>query len=342
MIRVLIVDDSATARGLLAAIFAADPEFEVVGEAADGRAGVDLTRKLRPDVVTMDVRMPRMDGFEATKEIMIETPTPIVIVTASRSARDVAASMNALRAGALAIMAKPVGPAAPGFDEEARHLLAQVKAMSHVKVVRHWRPAREAARPAAGAAPRHARMRVVAVAASTGGPAALEAVLTRLPADFPVPILVVQHITPGFVAGLAEWLNKAGPLRVKLAEAGEALKGRTVYIAPDDRHLGVTAAGRVALADEPPVGGFRPSGTPLFESVAKAFGPAAVAVIMTGMGDDGVVGLRAVRQAGGHILAQDEKSCVIFGMPGAAIAAGLADAVLSVEEIASRLTEFVA
>jgi len=342
MIRVLIVDDSATARGLLAAIFAADPEFVVVGEAADGRAGVDLTRKLRPDVVTMDVRMPRMDGFEATKEIMIETPTPIVIITASRSARDVDASMNALRAGALAIIAKPAGPAAPGFDEEARQLLAQVKAMSHVKVVRHWRPARESARPAASAAPRHARMRVVAVAASTGGPAALAAVLTRLPADFPAPILVVQHITPGFVAGLAEWLNKAGPLRVKLAEAGEALKGRTVYFAPDDRHLGVSAAGRVVLADEPPVGGFRPSGTPLFEAVAKAFGPAAVAVILTGMGDDGVAGLRAVRQAGGHILAQDEKSSVIFGMPGAAVAAGLADAVLSVEEIASRLTEFVA
>ncbi len=341
MIRVLIVDDSATARGLLAAIFATDPEIQVVGEAADGLGAVALTRQLRPDVVTMDIRMPRMDGLEATKEIMIEAPTPIVIVTASRSVPDVDLSMSALRAGALAVMAKPAGPTVLGFDDEAAHVIAQVKAMAHVKVVRHWRAA-TAARPAAASSSRPGRARVVAVASSTGGPAALECILTRLPGDFPIPVLIVQHITHGFVAGLADWLNKAGPLRVKVAEDGETLKQRTVYVAPDDRHLGVSPLGQAVLGAAAPVGGFRPSGSVLFDAVAKAYGPAAVAVILTGMGEDGVAGLRGVRHSGGHIIAQDEKSSVIFGMPGAAVAAGLADDVLPVEDIAGRLIELVA
>ncbi len=342
MIRVLIVDDSATARGLLAAIFATDPDLQVVGEAADGLGAVALTRKLRPDVVTMDIRMPRMDGLEATKEIMIEAPTPIVIVTASGSVSDVDLSMSALRAGALAVTAKPVGPTALGFDDEAAHLIAQVKAMAHVKVVRHWRAAKAAGRPAVAFSARPGRARVVAVASSTGGPAALECILTRLPGEFAAPILIVQHITHGFVAGLADWLNKAGPLRVKVAEDGETLKQRTVYVAPDDRHLGVTPHGQAALGAAPPVGGFRPSGSVLFDAVAKAYGPAAVAVILTGMGEDGVAGLRGVRQFGGHVIAQDEKSSVIFGMPGAAVAAGLAHDILPVEDIAGRLIELVA
>ena len=343
MIRVLIVDDSATARALLAAIFATDPELKVVGEAADGLGAVALTRQLRPDVVTMDIRMPRMDGLEATKEIMIEAPTPIVIVTASRSVHDVDLSMSALRAGALAVLDKPAGPAAPGHAEQASHLISQVKAMAQVKVVRHWRAVKAAARPApATTSARPGRARVVAVASSTGGPAALECILTRLPGDFPIPVLIVQHITHGFVAGLADWLNKAGPLRVKVAEDGETLKQRTVYVAPDDRHLGVSPLGQAVLGAAAPVGGFRPSGSVLFDAVAKAYGPAAVAVILTGMGEDGVAGLRGVRQSGGHVIAQDEKSSVIFGMPGAAVAAGLADDVLPVEDIAGRLIELVA
>jgi two-component system chemotaxis response regulator CheB len=340
MIRVLIVDDSPTARALLSAILGSDPELTVVGEAADGLQALELTRKLRPDVLTMDIRMPRMDGFEATKEIMIEAPTPIVVVTSSRTVQEVDMSMHALRAGALAIVAKPSGPAAPGFDDEAQQLIAQVKMMSQVKVVRHWRPAVAAQRPAPAAA-RSGSMRVIAVASSTGGPAALECLLTGLPGDFAVPILVVQHISRGFVKGLADWLNKAGPLQVKVAADGEPLKKRTVYVAPDDCHLGVTAPGQVALSHAAAVGNFRPSATPLFESVAHAFGAAATAVILTGMGEDGVVGLRAVRKAGGRILAQDEKTCVVFGMPGVAVAAGLVDEVLPIEAMAARLVELV-
>jgi two-component system chemotaxis response regulator CheB len=344
MIRVLIADDSPTARALLGAILASDPEIQIVGEARNGAEAVELTQSLRPNLVTMDIAMPQLDGFEATKEIMITAPTPIVIVTASSALRDVENSMHALRVGALAIMPKPPGPESPAFDAATRELIANVKAMAQVKVVRHWRLPDEAAR-AAPPRPPVARtagpVRAVAVATSTGGPAALHRLLAELPGDFAAPLLVVQHITRGFTAGLAEWLNKVSDLHVKLAEAGEALRPHTVYVAPDNRHLGVAGGSTVLLSDAPLVGGFRPSGTFLFESAARAFGPALVAVILTGMGDDGVAGLRAVRQAGGRVLAQDEGSCVIFGMPGAAVAAGVTDAVLPLDAIPARLVELI-
>jgi two-component system chemotaxis response regulator CheB len=181
----------------------------------------------------------------------------------------------------------------------------------------------------------------VASATSTGGPAALQRMLAGLPGGLPAPILVVQHITVGFTDGLAAWLGSISPSRVKVAQEGEPLAAGTVYIAPDDRHLGVSDRGAVALSDAPPIGGFRPSGSHLFESVARAFGPSAVAVIMTGMGEDGVAGLRAVRQAGGRVIAQDEDSSVVFGMPRAAIAAGLAHVVLPLDDIARRLASLV-
>jgi two-component system chemotaxis response regulator CheB len=341
VIRVLVADDSPTARALLVAILASDPEIQVVGEAADGVEAVELTRKLRPQVVTMDIRMPRMDGFEATKEIMITAPTPIVIVTGSVSLREIETSMSTLRAGALAVFPKPPGPGSTVFDEAARQLIDNVKAMAQVKVVRHWRSPTTAAPSSTSAAPPTSRARLVAIATSTGGPAALHHLLTDLPRDFPVPILVVQHITRGFSLGLAEWLNRESNLHVNVARDGEALRPHTVYLAPDDRHLGVSAPGSIALSSAPAVGGFRPSGTFLFESAAKASAGPIIAVILTGMGEDGVAGLPAVRRAGGQVIAQDEKTSVIFGMPGAAVAAGLADQVLPLNAIAGRLVEMV-
>ena len=352
MTRVLVVDDSATARALVAGVLGGAADLSVVGEARDGLEGVALTQKLRPDVVTMDLHMPRMDGFTAIKEIMITAPTPIVVATGSTLAGEVATAMHALRAGALAVLRKPPAPGAPGFDEAAQKLVSTVRAMAQVKVVRHWRlPEAGAAGEKTAAssltprpshlATRFERPRAVAVATSTGGPPALQTLLAGLPGDFGAPILVVQHITKGFTAGLATWLNTVCNLQVRVAEDGDRLNPHTVYVAPDDRHLGVTSAGLVALSSAPPVGGFRPSGTFLFESVARAFGPAAVAVILTGMGDDGVAGLRAVRQAGGRVIAQDEETSVVFGMPGAAAAAGLVDQVLPLDRIAGRLQQLV-
>jgi two-component system chemotaxis response regulator CheB len=344
MISVLVAEDSPTARALIVEILRGDPEIQVVGEARDGAEAVALAQALRPQVITMDIRMPRLDGFQATKEIMITAPTPIVIVTASDRARDVEVAMHSLRAGAVAVLHKPPGLGSSHFEQAAQHLIATVKAMSQVKVVRHRRPrpeteetpARKPVRPPPGV-----RGQVVAVATSTGGPAALARVLADLPGDFPAPILVVQHITAGFTTGLADWLDSVCDLRVKVAEPGEALAPSTVYLAPDNHHLGVAGRAAIAVAGAPPVGGFRPSGTYLFESVARSFGGAAVAVILTGMGEDGVQGLRAVRRAGGRVIAQDEKTSVVFGMPGAAVAAGLADQVLPLDAIAARLVEWV-
>lgn len=341
MIRVLVAEDSPTARALLVEILRSDPEVQVVGEAADGVMAVEMTRKLHPGVVTMDIRMPKLDGFEATRQIMVEVPTPIVIVSGSLDVRHVDVAMHALAAGALAVLPTPRGPEAPDFDEQARRFLDTVKAMSGVKVVRRW-PERQRPAPMPPALPTaasSARPRVVAVAASTGGPAALATILSDLPGDFPLPVLVVQHIAPGFVDGFATWLNTTSPLRVKVAEQGEPLCARTVYVAPDQGHLGATDRFTVTISHAPPIDGFRPSATFLFESVARAFGGSSVAVILTGMGRDGATGLRAVREAGGQILAQDEESSVVFGMPGAAISEGLANATLPLGTIGSRLRQ---
>jgi two-component system chemotaxis response regulator CheB len=238
--------------------------------------------------------------------------------------------------GALAVHAKPGNPLTPAFEEEARELVRQVKAMSQVKVVRHYErtPDPPPATPALAAAALHdVPAEVVAIAASTGGPGAIHRILTTLPAEFPLPILVVQHISRGFIPGFASWLDKASPLRVKPAEAGEALRPGTVYVAVDDHHLCVTPSRMIHLSTAEAVGGFRPSGTVLFQSVAAVFGSRAVGVILTGMGRDGVDGLRAVRRAGGRTVAESEATAVVYGMPAAAVQAGLADFILPLDQV---------
>jgi two-component system chemotaxis response regulator CheB len=343
VIRVLVAEDSSTARALLVSILNDDAgRFNVVGEAKNGIEALALTRLLRPDVVTMDIQMPLLDGVEATRRIMIEVPTPVVVVSGS-DVLQVETSMNALRAGALAVIEKPAGLGHPAFDEQRRMLLDTVGLMAGVKVVRQFdrqeRPAVPARPPINEGA--RSRFNAVAIATSTGGPAALSAILSKLPAEFPIPILVVQHIAHGFVGGLATWLDSSSGLRVKIAEADEVLASGTAYLAPDDRHLGVTAAGRVLLSSAPAAGGFRPSGTFLFESVAKVFGPATLALILTGMGRDGLEGLRRVKDLGGSVIAQDAASSVVFGMPAAAIEAGLADEIVGLDELAARILQLV-
>jgi two-component system chemotaxis response regulator CheB len=342
MLRVLVVDDSATARELLTQVLESDPELVVVATARGGKEALRLTRELRPDVITMDMYMPDLDGFQTTKEIMIAAPTPTVIVSASNQLQAVETGMQALRAGALALLLKPPAPGSPGFERAARELIETVKTMAEVKVVRHFRR-----QPAVATIPPNSdhrgplRFRAVAIAASTGGPPALCRLFAGLPEAFPAPVLVVQHMAHGFVEGFAKWLDATVPIRVKIAEHGETLLPGVVYVAPEQRHLGVRPRGCAALSVGPPIGGFRPAATHLFQSAAESFGKQVVALILTGMGRDGVDGLRHVRDAGGVTVAQDEASSVVFGMPGAAISEDLADAVLPIDRMAAYLANLV-
>lgn len=337
MIRVVVAEDSRAARELLVAVLESDPEIRVVGQAENGAVAVELAERLRPDLVTMDIHMPVMDGFAATQEIMARVPTPILIVSSVARRDDLNLSLQATRIGALMVVRKPEHPSSPGFAAERDELVAMARAMAGVKVVRRRllpAPPPRSAPPAAGAR----RVELVAIAASTGGPAAIHQILQALPADLAVPVVVVQHIARGFSRPLADWLDAEVPLRVRLAEAGEAPEAGTVYLAPDDRHLEVEP-GRLRLSADPPVGGFRPSATHLFRSAALAYGRAAACVILTGMGNDGVEGLRAARRAGSYLIAQSEESSVVYGMPREAVLAGLADASLPPAGIAARLLE---
>ena len=333
-------------------VLGGDPEIQVVGEAKDGLEAIQLTESLKPDLVTMDIFMPNMDGLEATKEIMFRFPTPIILVTSSQRAREVESSLASLGNGALDIIEKPIGPFAPKFQDSSTRLIATVKAMSKVKVIRHWRnpnaapplkpaDARSSLKSGDFQTSRSVRPKILAIAASTGGPAALQALLSQLPEEFPLPVLIVQHITQGFTEGLASWLGTSSRLEVKVGKQGEALMPGRVYVAPDNLHMGVTELGSISLSSIDAIRGFRPSGTFLFESVARAFGPATLAVILTGMGEDGLTGLHAVRRSGGRIIAQDQSTSVIFGMPGAAVAAGIVDVVLPLGDIAGKIISLV-
>ena len=352
-IRALVVDDSPTARELLIALLEAAEGIEVVGAGGSGEEAIRLARRLRPAVITMDVCMPTMDGLEATQRIMREVPTPIVIVTASVMRTDMDLSFEALRAGALTVVKKP-GLADSQTGEE---LVRAVRLMSGVPVVRRWEsrsrgsraggPARGAAEAAQGVETGTAlvtladvdRVRAIGIVASTGGPGTLAAILGGLPPEYPVPILVVQHITNGFAAGLAEWLDRQTPLRVTRASHGSSLGAGGVLLAPDDYHMQVNARGEVELYKGEPYKGLRPSANHLVHSLARTYGPGAVGIVLTGMGDDGVEGLKAVRDAGGLTVAQDGGSCVVYGIPREAIARGAVGQVLSVGQIAPMLVE---
>lgn len=337
-IRVVVAEDSPTARALLVAILSADPELLVVGESTDGADTVRLASRLRPDVMTVDLHMPQMDGLEAIRRIMRDAPTRIVVVSNSIGAHDVAASMEALRAGALTALPKPAGPDAADFAEQSRQLIATVKAMAEVKVVRRWASSRPGAPPSTSSAFQKAG--VLVIAASTGGPAALHRVLSEL-RSASVPILIVQHIALGFLPGLVEWWSTASPLPIRIAEHGMRLVPRTVYVAPDGYHLALADRNTCRLVDSPPIGGHRPSANVLFESAARVYGAETVALIMTGMGRDGVDGLHHVHDAGGHVIAQDEASSIVFGMPGAAVQAGVARETLPLADIAPRLSSLI-
>lgn len=329
-IRVLVVDDSALVRQSLTAILSSDPAIEVVGEARNGKEGYEKTLLLKPNVITMDLTMPIMDGIEAIGRIMEECPTPIIVV----SGRETKVIVKALALGAMDFVA-----VTQEIGEISADLIEKIKIASRVKPLRRMRIP---AIPQKPVSKRELASRVVAIGVSTGGPQALQVLFSALPADFPAAILVVQHISPGFVQGLAEWLSLTSALHMQVAKVGDELKSGTVLFAPDSMHLTIDEQERIVLKEDVSRKTVHiPSIDVMMESVAEIYQEKAIGVIMTGMGRDGVSGISSIRRAGGTTLAQDEKTSGIFGMNKVAIDEGVIDRVLPLERIAEELVRLV-
>lgn len=341
MIRVLVAEDSAVTREYLMYLLGQDPMLQVVGSAQNGLEAVEQTERLSPDVVLMDVHMPRMNGYAATRQIMERIPTPIVMVSSNMSYDQVAMTFEALKAGALTVLDKPYGLGHPDSDKTASQLQETVKLMAGVKVIRRW-PRRDRSAPSLALPARAvSNIQLIVIGASTGGPTVIVEILESLPLNFPVPILVVQHIATGFTSGLVKWVGQSTPLHVKLAEPGETAQPGTVYLAPHGAQMGITKDRKIHLFKGTTENHFCPSVSYLFESVAKAFGRSAMGILLTGMGQDGAGGLLQLSKAGGVTIAQDEETSVIFGMPGEAIRLGAAQYVLSPRQIAELLRGLV-
>jgi two-component system, chemotaxis family, protein-glutamate methylesterase/glutaminase len=340
-VRVLVVDDSALMRKLIPQILARDSDIEVVGTAMDGAFGLKKIEDLKPDVVTLDLEMPRMDGMETLRQITRKSRVPVIIVSAL-STEGATATFKALAFGAFDFVAKPRDAASVHMDEIAQDLIAKIKVAASSKVRNAPAPAL-ADQPKAkktGFRARKEPTKIVAIGVSTGGPNALQYLLPKLPGDFPGSIVIVQHMPEGFTQMFAERLHESCAIDVKEAQSGDLLVAGRALICPGDRHIKVRRmplGNTVVLSDDSRVNGHRPSVDILFRSVAAEFGSRSVGVLMTGMGEDGAMGLGLIKNAGGLTIAQSEESCVVFGMPKAAIERGHAARVVALDMLASAL-----
>jgi len=355
MIRCLVADDSRTFRAILRTVLARAQGVEVVGEAADGDEAVEQVLRLKPDVVTMDVRMPGKDGLAAIAEIMARAPTPVIVVSAEVGPERQGIAFQALALGAIEVLAKPRSDAG-GFERDAEAIRQAVRAVAGLRLVtRHRRseaPPAVTARPAAP--PRSSRAPappaptawpdasgapavVVGVVASTGGPPVIASLLRGLPAGFAPPVLVVQHIAAGFEAGFAHWLGSESRRKVRVVYDGAALEHGSTWVAPEGHHL-VPRGGFLHLVNDPPVRGFRPSGTVLLEAMASEYGALAAGLVLSGMGDDGADGLRALRARGAPTAAQGPASSVVYGMPKVALERGGAAESIEADDLAAWVT----
>ena len=346
--RVLIVDDSTFMRRVLEEIIRTDPKMEVVGQAKDGREAITMAASLRPDVVTMDINMPRMDGLEATQHIMTQNPRPIVIVS-SESRQGAASTLRALELGAIDFVTKP----SSGIDLDMKNvrdeLLRKLKMAAKVRVVRtatrqispESPEFRSQSQPVKETGNADVHFPLVVIAASTGGPATLMRLIPCFPKDFPAAVVLIQHMPATFTSQLSLQLAEIAAIRVKEAEANEALSPGTFYVCPGSHHLRISLAGRLKLDDGPRISGYRPSADVTFESAAAYAGANLVGVVLTGMGSDGALGVQSVKARRGRVLAQDEASSVIFGMPAEAIRTGAVDQVVGIDEMYSAIEKYV-
>jgi len=338
IIRVLVVEDSLLMCKILTTILNADPQILVTAIARNGKEAVDLVPHLKPDIITMDMEMPVTDGLEATREIMAYHPTPILILSSSAFKIGMKKVFQAISHGALDVMDKgELDPREGRKSGEA--LIAKIKSLTSAKVMdrrlmrsQNERLVTDLKKPSGIIS-----NKIVAIVASIGGPQALFKILRQLPEDFPCGIVIVQHITSGFLTGMVDWLDKECRIRVKIGEDSEEIRSGAAYIAPDNFQMRVKEEGRISLANEPANNGHRPSGDVLLESVARTYGRGSIGVILTGMGRDGAMGMKAIKRSQGKTIAQNEKSCAVFGMPHAAIEMNVIDQVLPLERITEEI-----
>lgn len=347
-IRIILAEDSPTVRRYLASIIEEEQGMRVVGEARNGAEAVQLVAELKPDVVSMDIKMPEVDGLEATRLIMSQTPTPIVVVSGFLEV-DVQLSLQAMEAGALAVVGKPPDRTNPAFLEKSRHLLTTLRAMAGVKVISRRNINKNTAisqetKVEIPLMKSRIHPELIAIGASTGGPSALLRLLNEIPIDFPIPLLIVQHMPNEFIPGLARWLNTATSLHVEIAYNGLVLERGVVALASGSAHTIVQRQGNDLisyLSEESGLSRYMPSVDVLFTSVAKTCGSAAIGLILTGMGDDGAHGLLNMRQSGAHTFVQDKASCTVFGMPRAAIDIGAAQHIEPLGKIVPKIKKLL-
>lgn len=341
-IKVLVVEDSQTVREFLIYLLASDPEIQIIGTATNGEEALAAVKSQKPDIVTMDIHMPKMNGLDATRAIMENSPVPIIIITGSSTSAEMESTLSALDAGALAVIKRPMSIGHPQHTATARELIQTVKLMSEVKVVRRWnKQSRTLPVTLSQSIPKTTtpieEIRLVAIGSSTGGPPALQQILSALPGNFPIPIILVQHITNGFAENFADWLMQSTGFPVSMARHELVMQPGHAYVAPNGYQTMVDGTGRIRLEKGNPINGHCPSVSYLFNSVAKAYGAHAAGVLLTGMGKDGAAELGLMKKKGAVTMAQDKESSVVYGMPGEAVILGAATFILAPDKIADAL-----
>ena len=344
-ISVLLVEDSPVALEILDRLLASSPDIKVVGKARNGQEAIDLIPKLQPKVICTDLHMKEMDGLELTKQVMANYPRPILVVSTSVQKEDTNTIFELLQAGAVDVFPKPNTGLASDYEQVKRDLINKIKILSGVTVfTKRQTPLVSSPNPANNfnfIARNTGTIKVITIGASTGGPQALHKIIAQLPANLPVPVICTQHISKGFLQGLVDWLNSECQVKVKIAQVGEIPEPGMVYFAPDQNHLELDAQGKFIYGSSLPVDGHCPSVSVTFKSVAKFYGRAVMSILLTGMGKDGASGMQAIFEVGGITIAQDEKTCVVFGMPKEAIALGVVQHILPIQDIAPLLLKKV-